>query len=101
MGCSPHVAAFPITEMISRLAPAKTISQRIANLRPMVPAISRFTLVLLAGLLVSKPSPAAPAEPSKEYQIKAVLLLNLARFVDWPPSAFATPDSPLVIGVVG
>jgi hypothetical protein len=43
----------------------------------------------------------ACAEVSKEYQIKAVLLLNLTRFVDWPASAFATPDSPLVVGVLG
>ncbi|MGH7971944.1 MAG: YfiR family protein, partial [Limisphaerales bacterium] len=43
----------------------------------------------------------ASAEVSKEYQIKAVLLFNLTRFVDWPDSAFTAPDAPLVIGIVG
>jgi hypothetical protein len=43
----------------------------------------------------------AAAQASKEYQIKAVLLLNLTRFVSWPDAAFAGPDSPIVIGIVG
>jgi hypothetical protein len=53
---------------------------------------------LLFGLLGAGP---VYAEVSKEYQIKAVLLFNLTRFVDWPDSAFAGPDAPLVIGIVG
>jgi hypothetical protein len=44
---------------------------------------------------------AAPAPPSREYETKAVLLLNLARFVEWPDSAFKASDSPLVIGILG
>ncbi|HEV2209878.1 MAG TPA: YfiR family protein [Verrucomicrobiae bacterium] len=43
----------------------------------------------------------AAAQASREYQIKAVLLLNLTRFVNWPDTAFAAPDSPIVIGIVG
>src|SRR5208337_871019 len=38
---------------------------------------------------------------SREYEIKAVLLFNLARFVDWPPGAFSGPDSPIFIGIMG
>ncbi|MEO7597384.1 MAG: YfiR family protein [Opitutus sp.] len=38
---------------------------------------------------------------SKEFQVKAVFLYNFAQFVEWPPSAFEKPDSPLVIGVLG
>jgi YfiR/HmsC-like len=36
-----------------------------------------------------------------EYQVKAVFLFNFSRFVDWPESAFPTPDAPFVIGVFG
>jgi hypothetical protein len=36
-----------------------------------------------------------------EYEVKAVFLFNFARFVDWPPEAFAGPQAPLVIGVLG
>jgi hypothetical protein len=45
--------------------------------------------------------PSSLAEISKEYQLKAVLLWRLGQFTEWPPDAFATPDSPLVIGVLG
>ena len=41
------------------------------------------------------------ADSSLEYQVKAVCVLNAARFVTWPASAFAAADSPLVIGVLG
>lgn len=41
-----------------------------------------------------------PATPT-EYQLKAVFLFNFAQFVAWPDSAFATPDAPLVIGILG
>lgn len=39
--------------------------------------------------------------PSKEYQVKAVFLLNFAQFVDWPGKDFASDASPFVIGVLG
>ena len=53
-------------------------------------------LLLLAGLDAS-----APTGPSREYQIKAVFLFNFAQFVEWPPRAFASANSPIVIGVLG
>lgn len=45
---------------------------------------------------------AAAAEPARlESQVKAAYLIKFAGFADWPPSAFARADSPLVIGVAG
>ncbi|HEX4152259.1 MAG TPA: YfiR family protein [Steroidobacteraceae bacterium] len=44
---------------------------------------------------------AAGAESASEYQVKAVFLLNFTRFVQWPPEAFATPNEPFVIGILG
>jgi hypothetical protein len=38
---------------------------------------------------------------SHEYPLKAVFLFTFAQFTDWPTNAFAAPDSPLVIGVLG
>jgi hypothetical protein len=32
-------------------------------------------------------------------EVRAVFILHLARFVRWPETVFARPDSPLVIGV--
>ena len=38
---------------------------------------------------------------SREYALKAVFLLNLARFTEWPTNAFDGPAAPLVIGIWG
>lgn len=43
----------------------------------------------------------AQAEPSREYQLKAVFLFNFAQFVEWPAAAFPANDAPLVVGLVG
>lgn len=40
-------------------------------------------------------------EASREYDLKAVLILNFTQFVEWPSSAFAGESSPFVIGVLG
>jgi hypothetical protein len=37
----------------------------------------------------------------KEYELKAAFLFNLSKFVEWPPSAFAGPDGPIVVGILG
>jgi hypothetical protein len=57
-----------------------------------------FLRALAVALLVA----AAPALPAPaEYQVKAVFLFNFSQFVEWPAQAFAAPDAPFVIGVVG
>ncbi|HLH52523.1 MAG TPA: YfiR family protein [Verrucomicrobiae bacterium] len=40
-------------------------------------------------------------QPSREYQLKAVYLFRFAQFVEWPTNSFPTPDSPIVIAVLG
>jgi len=39
------------------------------------------------------------AQPAREYDVKAALLLNFARFIEWPESAFAGARSPIDICV--
>src|SRR5690349_16377064 len=41
------------------------------------------------------------AQEASEYQVKAAFICNFAKFVEWPTNTFATPNSPLVIGVFG
>ncbi|MCU1237755.1 MAG: putative transrane protein [Candidatus Solibacter sp.] len=36
-----------------------------------------------------------------EYQVKAVFLLNFTKFIEWPAAAFAAPESPIEICVMG
>lgn len=42
------------------------------------------------------------AQPAlSEPQVKALFLFNFAKYVDWPADAFASPESPLIIGLMG
>jgi hypothetical protein len=44
---------------------------------------------------------AAQTGPASEYHVKAVFLFNFAQFVEWPAEAFADPQAPIVIGILG
>jgi uncharacterized protein DUF4154 len=44
---------------------------------------------------------ASDSSDSPEYLIKAGFIYNFAKFVEWPAAAFAQPDSPIVIGILG
>ena len=56
-------------------------------------------LFLLAVLMGAVLFPATAQ--SLEYEVKAAFLYNFAKFVTWPPDAFAAPDSPITICVLG
>jgi hypothetical protein len=38
---------------------------------------------------------------SLEYRVKAVFLYNFAKFIEWPPDAFAAPGAPFGLCVLG
>jgi YfiR/HmsC-like len=60
------------------------------------------TLTILAGwLTLGAASAGAGEDELSEYEIKAAFLLNFARFVEWPPAEFASPNDPIVLGVFG
>ncbi len=44
---------------------------------------------------------ASAAQGFDEYEVKAVFLLNFAKYVEWPSGTFPSPTSPLTICVVG
>lgn len=54
-----------------------------------------------AWLAVGLATLGAQTAPPNEYQLKAVFLFNFTQFVEWPREAFADPDEPLIIGVLG
>jgi YfiR/HmsC-like len=60
----------------------------------------RLLVVAGAGLIVSAHGLYAADAPT-ENQVQAVFLFNFSRFVEWPAQAFATPNDPFVIGIVG
>ncbi len=60
-----------------------------------VVCLSAVLLLLITFVLCAQES--APSE----YEVKAVWLLNFARFVEWPESAFTNAQAPLVVGLLG
>lgn len=65
---------------------------------------ARLVRVALAACLGCGALPlrshALPAAPT-EHEVKAAFLYNFARFVEWPKEAWASPDQPFVVGVLG
>ena len=73
----------------------------VRSLRTLVVTLVCFA-VLAGGTAGARLWPGAvAAEASREYLIKAAFLYNFAKFTDWPADAFATPDTPLTICVLG
>jgi hypothetical protein len=62
-------------------------------------------LIVVLGMTLNWTSAAdaqaGDGSESSEYLIKAGFIYNFAKFVEWPANAFAQPDSPIVIGVLG
>lgn len=63
----------------------------------------RTAIVLLwsASLPAAAASAAQPKPQSLEYSVKANYLIRFAAFVEWPSRAFASPQAPVVLCVVG
>jgi hypothetical protein len=66
--------------------------------------LRRFAWILLGLLACAEVllfPPRAAAETPLEYQVKAAFLLNFAKFVEWPATAFTDADSPVSICILG
>ena len=59
--------------------------------------------MLCAAWVLVFPPVSARAQSSEptEYQMKAAFLFNFAKFIDWPPSSFATAEAPFSICIFG
>ncbi|MBK8919241.1 MAG: YfiR family protein [Betaproteobacteria bacterium] len=62
-----------------------------------------FRRILAAGLAPLCPSPTGFAQQQvlSDQQLLGAYLLNFLRYVDWPERLLPTPDSPLVLGILG
>ena len=60
------------------------------------------TLLAVASALAVSAQPAsAQRDQVGEYELKAAILLNLSRFVEWPPSAYPDSQAPTVLCILG
>jgi hypothetical protein len=78
----------------------KTAKQVSSNLGTMAAARRKYAIGLLVvvGLSFARPVFAQSVEGS---QVKAAYLYNFAKFVEWPPEVFRSPDDPIVICATG
>jgi hypothetical protein len=60
--------------------------------------MSLWMKAMILGLLLTT---VAWAQKSEEYRVKAAFLFNFAKFVEWPPQAFANSSDPIRICVLG
>jgi hypothetical protein len=83
------------------------VSRQVVGYQRTVNLMLRRLGILIVALSVSLSwAPGALAQDrdsanSSEYLIKAGFIFNFAKFVEWPPTTFAQPDSPIVIGILG
>lgn len=64
--------------------------------------LRRTKLIALTAALAWLMAPFQAAWASQsEYALKSVFLYNFCRFIDWPDSAFASPNEPFIIGIIG
>lgn len=58
-------------------------------------------LVAWLGLASAAPGLLAGEAPMREYQVKALFLMNFPKYVEWPAVSFGSTNTPIVIGIVG
>jgi len=58
-------------------------------------------LAALAAVVALAPATARPADPPTDRDVKAAFLYRFTQYVEWPTAAFESPDSPVVLGVLG
>jgi hypothetical protein len=79
-------------DILAKLPGARTLSARLR----------RFGVAVAAALaLVVVPSVAVPAQEASEQALKVAFIYNFAKFTTWPASAFADPEAPVTVCVVG
>ena len=64
------------------------------------PALWRFFLAFLLCFLAPLRSSSADAPAISEAQGRALFVFNFVKYVEWPASAFALTNTPIIIGVV-
>jgi hypothetical protein len=55
----------------------------------------------LAFIWLFAPVLGGAANPTREHRLKAAAFFNIIAFTEWPATAFASEDSPLVVGMLG
>ncbi len=61
----------------------------------------RAVLAAILGLTFSSAAAGQQQPRMEEYELKAIFISNFLKYVEWPDTAFADKDSPIVVGIQG
>lgn len=61
----------------------------------------RAWMLVTLSMAIIVPATTAKAASAIEYAIKGTYLFKFGAFVEWPKTVFSSPESPLVIGILG
>ena len=75
---------------------ARHLRRAIAGL-----GVASILTLLAPALAVVAPAPVHAGGDDLEYRVKAEFIERFTHFIEWPPTAFAGPDAPFVLCVVG
>jgi hypothetical protein len=77
--------------------------QAAASIRGVRYPLLGIALLLCSAIAAEKftAEPSPEDAPPTEYELKAAFLYNFAKFVEWPAQAFANPQAPFVVGILG
>jgi uncharacterized protein DUF4154 len=97
------LAHFAVTACIS-MSPATAHAEEAAQqsaFSATSPRLRARRWLALPLAILTLTSALIAAEPLDEYRVKAALIYNIAKFVDWPDEAFGDPTAPLTVCVLG
>lgn len=63
--------------------------------------MNRSLRAIISLLILLTAASAAELGSADEYEIKAAMLLNLTRFIEWPAAKLGDSAAPFVIGIIG
>lgn len=79
-----------------------------ANFRPVgkltarpIRGLLRVPLVFCLAYAMIPSIAAGQGDAAGEYELKAAMLYNLTRFVEWPPAAYPEPQAPIQLCILG
>jgi len=75
---------------------ARHLRRAIAGL-----GVASILTFLAPALAVVAPAPVHAGSDDLEYRVKAEFIERFTHFIDWPQSAFAGPDAPFILCVIG
>lgn len=58
-------------------------------------------MAFLPGLLLTRTGRGADTPGPSEHEVKAAMLFNLPKYVEWPAASFPKTNSPILLGILG